>query len=30
VDLTDDHRRAVGVAIVTYMLLAEPQDRRSH
>jgi len=25
VDLADDHRRAVGVAIVTYMLLAEPR-----
>ena len=24
VDLTDDHRRAVGVAIVTYMLLEAP------
>jgi acyl-CoA thioesterase len=30
VDLADDHRRAVGVAIVTYMLLGEPQDRPSH
>jgi acyl-CoA thioesterase len=29
VDLADDHRRAVGVAIVTYMLLGESQDRRS-
>jgi acyl-CoA thioesterase len=30
VDLADDDRRAVGVAIVTYMLLGEPQDPRSH